>query len=147
MSVEKTITFIISIWLKIKNALNIFWANEVYKSIARHVFSSGGGLLAAHGIIANSVALWLPGGGFILLGGIWGALNEYWAGSGILHFWLSIIRHSLSAFGSFCIVLGWIPLGTDVDYIAGVIISTVSAAWGIGDEKINQQETTTDVSS
>ena len=123
-----------------KKYIDIFWSNEVYKSIARHILSATGGYLTANGIIHESIGLWMPGGVLICFGGIWGALNEYWAGCGIKNFLLSLFRHILTALGTFSVAMKWIPSDIDINYLVGVIISGIGSAWGIGDEKQAQEE-------
>lgn len=102
-------------------------------SILRHAATLAGGWLLAKGYIGDNVAQWLPGALFILAGGIWGAVDELRATGQRLHFWLSAVRHTLTAAGGYCTASGIISAET-VTMLIGAILAVLGSIWGITDE-------------
>lgn len=106
---------------------------ETSLSLVRHAATLLGGWLLAKGYVGDSIAAWLPGALFVLSGSIWGAVDEYKATGRKLHFWLSIVRHTLTTAGGCFATLGKIS-AESVEGIIGVILALTGAIWGAGDE-------------
>ncbi|MDR2675101.1 MAG: hypothetical protein LBC18_09605 [Opitutaceae bacterium] len=120
----------------IKNIINVLAGNETVKSIVRHGLTLLGGFLVGKGLVSEGVSAWLVGGGFLTLAGsVWGAVNELTATEppAWRHFWLSLVRHGLTAGGALAVSAGW--LGEDVAaQLVGLAVSLVASFWGVGDE-------------
>ena len=106
--------------------------NETTKSILRHILTLLGGALVGKGWLDQSLAEALIGIVLALIGGLYGAYNEYRAGS-VKHAIYSALRHIASAVGAFCIVKGYVTDAT-VTLVISIIAALGSAIWGIDDE-------------
>jgi hypothetical protein len=108
-------------------------------SIIRHAVTLLGGYLLAKGAIGDAIAAWLPGALCILIGGIWGAVDEYKATRQVKHLVLSLVRHALTAAGGCLSALGKIGPDT-VEQVIGAALAVIASLWGVGDEYVYAQE-------
>ncbi|MDR0901720.1 MAG: hypothetical protein LBM92_03005 [Opitutaceae bacterium] len=102
-------------------------------SLIRHVVTLLGGVLLAKGYIDESIAAFLPGALCVLTGALWGAVDEYKVTGQKVHFWLSVVRHALTAIGGYFAASGKISAET-VDLVIGAILALAGTLWGHVDE-------------